>query len=393
MPLVGAVLDQGDLAVLEVVGRDVVQEVLHRDEHARVVGRGREDQVTAAEGVGHDVACGGDGGVMHAHLDALLAEPGRKDVGGVFGVAVDRGVGDHDALFLGGVARPEQVLLEEIAEVAAPDETVQRADIGDVELCGLLQHRLHLRAVLAHDVGVVAAGLVDAVGEEVDLIVEEPAVEGAEAAEGVRGEEDFVGGVVGHHDLGPVHHRRHDEGEAVAAGGEGVALLDEQDALREIHREKLRQHGLDLRVADDGGLGVARQHELQRRGVVGLHVVHHEIIELPPAELMGEVFEEHAVHGLVHGVEEHRLLIEQEVGVIGNAVGHAVDALEEGQPPVVCADPDQIVQDFSCAIHKLNLLCYGDDNIILAARNTCKRNRLCGRNFTIDRAGQLSWIA
>ena len=67
---------------------------------------------------------------------------------------------------------------------------------------------------------------------------------------------------------------------------------------------------------------------------------------------MGQVFKKHAVDGLVHRVEEHGLLVEQEIGVIGNAVGHAVDALKEGETPVVRADPDQVVQNLSCAVHR-----------------------------------------
>ena len=349
----GAVLDDGDLAVLQVVGGDVVQQLLHGHEHAGVVGRGGKDQVAAAEGVGDDVAGGGHGGVVHAHAHAALGEHAGQDVGGVLGVAVDGGVGQHHALFLGRVAGPEQVLLQEVAEVAAPDKAVQRADHGDVQLGGLLQHGLDLRAVLADDVGVVAPGLVQILDEEIGLVVEEAAVQRAEGAEGVGGEEDLVGEVIGHHDLGPVDHGGHDEGEIVLAGGEGVALLHQDGALGEIAAQKLLHHGLDLGVADDLGLGIAAQQQLLGGGVVRLHVLHHQVVQLPPVQGVGHVFQKDAVHGLVHRVEEDGLLIEKQIGVIGDAVGHAVDALEAGQTPVVRADPDQVVGDFSCAVHKI----------------------------------------
>ena len=139
----------------------------------------------------------------------------------------------------------------------------------------------------------------------------------------------------------------------MTAGGKAVALLDKLDAPGQIHREKLRQHGLDLGIADDGGFGVALQHQLQRGGVVGLHMVYHQIVEGSAAQLVRQIFEEHAINGLVHGVEEHRLLIQQQIGVIGNAVGDAVHTLKEGEATVVRTDPDQIVCDFSCAIHRL----------------------------------------
>jgi hypothetical protein len=79
--------------------------------------------------------------------------------------------------------------LQEIAEVGAPHEAVERADIGDVQRRGLLEHRLDLGTVFAHDVGVVAAGLVQPVVHEIHLVGEHMAVERAEGAEGVGREE------------------------------------------------------------------------------------------------------------------------------------------------------------------------------------------------------------
>ena len=329
-----------------------MQEVLHGHEHAVIVGRRGKDQAAAAEGVGEDVAGRNDGGIVHANLHAALGQLDGEDVGRVLGVAVNRGVGDQDALFLRGVARPELVLLDELAEVLPPDEAVQRADAGDIERGGLFQRRLDLRAVLADDVGIIAARLVQVLGEEIGLIGEEAAVERAEGAEGVGREEDLVGAVIAHHDLGPVDHRRHDEAELVAAGLQAVPFLDQNDALRQIEGEKLRQHSLDLRIADDLRLGIARDQQLQRGGVVGFHVVDDQIIERPPAQRIGDVLQENAVNSLVHRVKEHGLLVQQQIGVVGHALGHAVHALKAGKPAVIGADPDQILANFSCAVHR-----------------------------------------
>ena len=351
-----AVFDDGHLAVLKVVGGDVVQQLLHGDEDAGVVGGGGKDQVAAAEGVGDDVAGRGHGGVVHAHPHAPLIELAGQDVGGVLGVAVDGGVGQQHTLFLGGVAGPEQVLLQEVAEVAAPDEAVQRADQGNLQLRGLLQHRLDLGAVLAHDVGVVAPGLIQVLGKEIGLVVEEAAVQGAEGAEGVGGEEDLVGEVIGHHDFRPVDHGGHDKGEIVLAGGEGVALFHQDGAFGEIAAQELLHHGLDLGVADDLCLGIAAEQQLLGGGVVRLHVLYHQIIQGPAVQGMGHIFQEDAVHGLVHRIEQDGFLVQQEIGVVGDAVGHAIDALEAGETPIVRADPDQILGNFSCAVHSCSLL-------------------------------------
>ena len=92
-------------------------------------------------------------------------------------MAVNGGVGDHNAVFLGGVGAPLEVLFKEIAEVAAPDEAVQRANIVKLQPGRLFEHRLHLHAVFADDVGVVAACLVEVVCKEIDLVVEQVTVE------------------------------------------------------------------------------------------------------------------------------------------------------------------------------------------------------------------------
>ena len=351
-----AVLNEGDLALLQVVRGEIVEEVLHRDKHARVIGRGREDQVAAAERVGDNVARRGDGGVIHADLNAALRELGGEDVRSVLRVAVDGGVGEHDALFLRSVAAPEQVLLQEVAEMAAPDKAVQRADGVDLESGSLFQDGLHLGTVFADDVGVVAAGLVDVFNKEVGLVIEQAAVERAEGAEGVGSEQGLVRQVVGHHDFRPVDHRRHDEGQLMAADGDDVAFLDQVDPVGPVGLEELRQHGLDLRIADDAGLGIAQQQAVNGGGVVRLHMGDDQIVQLPPAELVGDVLKEDLIHGLVNRVEQNGFFIQHQVGVIADAVGNAVHTLKAGEAAVIGADPDQIVIYLSCAIHICSFL-------------------------------------
>ena len=87
------------------------------------------------------------------------------------------------------------------------------------------------------------------------------------------------------------------------------------------------------------------------RRVVGLHVVHHQIVQRTAVQDMLDILEKDAAHGPVHGVEEHRLLVHQQVGIIGNASGHRIDALEQGQPAVITADPIKIFRELFDAIH------------------------------------------
>jgi hypothetical protein len=76
-----------------------------------------------------------------------------------------------------------------------------------------------------------------------------------------------------------------------------------------------------------------------------------QVVELAAAQSVGDVFKEGAGHGLVHGVEKNGLFVQQQIGVVGYAVGHAVDALKAGKTPVVGADPEKVVKDLFGAVH------------------------------------------
>ena len=180
LPLAGAQEPfwiRGHLPVFQGVVGDVVEQVLHGDEDAVVVGGGGEDDVAVLEGVGQHIGVVGDRHVVHLHGDPQLCQAAGQNVGRRLGAAVDGGEGDEHALHLGLIGGPLGILVQNIAQILAPHGAVEGANHLDVQAGGLLQQGLDLGAVLAHDVGVVPAGLVQPVPVKVHLVGEQNAVE------------------------------------------------------------------------------------------------------------------------------------------------------------------------------------------------------------------------
>ena len=276
----GAVFDQRNGPVLEVVVHNVMDQIFHVHEHAGIIGCGEEDQVAGAEALGDDEARMRRGHVVHLHI--AHAEVGKlrgKNVRRVFGVAVDGGIGNHDCLLLGLVGCPVDVFVDKPADVLAPHGSVQRADGFNFDRHSLLEQCLYLRAVFADDVGIIPAGIVEPFGLEVHFVRVQVAVERAEGTEGVGRVECLRGHVVGDHRLGPVDHRCHDEGKGVPAGAERVHLVDNDGAGVNVEREEVPDHFQRLFVADDLHIRMAQDQILHQRAVVRLHVVDDQIVE------------------------------------------------------------------------------------------------------------------
>ena len=348
----GAVFHQGDGAVLQIMVDDIVHQIFHRHEHPRVVRRGDKDQMTGPEALGKDVARVRDGHVIHLHVaHAEVGQLRGQNIRGVFRAAVDGSIGDDDCIVLRGIGRPVDIFVEEPRNIFAPDRAVQRADHLNLQPGSLFQQRLYLRAVFSDNVGVIPAGIGKPFCAEIHLVRVQIAVQRAEGAEGVGGIERFRRCVIGHHDLRPMHHRGHDESKGVFAGRERVHLLDELQAAVNVKCEEILHHRARLGVADDGYFRMAQDKLADGRGVVGLHVLHDEIVELPAGEHMVDVFKEQAADGLVHGVDQDGLLVQQQIGVVAHAVRERVGVFKQVQPPLACADPVEILGHFLDTVH------------------------------------------
>ena len=269
------------------------------------------------EGTRDELGDVGLGAVIHAHVaHAQLGELAAQDVGGVCRVPVHGAVEDRDRAELRLVGGPLGVAAQDLVEVAPPEMGVQGADEPDVELRRLFEQRGGLHAVLAHDVGVVAARLVGPVALPLDLVGEDAAAHGTEGAEGVSREERTRELVVGDHDLGPVDHRGADELEGVAPEAEGVPLLDLDGARLGVEVEELPHELEGLGGPHQPQLGVAPHKVGDDGAVVGLHVVDDHVVEVAPAQGEVEVLPELRGHRFVHAVQEAGLLVEDEVVVV-----------------------------------------------------------------------------
>ena len=346
-----AVLDDGDGAALPCVGLEVGEEVFDGCEEAVVVGAGGEDDMAGAEAFGYqfaDMCVAGVVGLDATH--ATLAEQCAKSQGGGFGVAIDAAIDDDHGLLFWLILAPHVVLADKPTEIFSPHGSVQRAYHLDVECGGFLEHILHLHAVFANDVDVVAAGVADPLMLEVHLVGEEVAAEGTEGAEGVGGEEDLRGAVVGHHHLGPVHHGSHGEDQRVGAGADGVALFDGHQ-LCGLGAEELLHHLCCFGSGDHRSLGVAQQEVHQRGGMVGLHVVDDDVVEWAAREGCGDVFKELRCDRGIGGVEEDGFVIQQYIAVVADAAGDGVGVFEQGESAVAGADVEEVVVDMGYVVH------------------------------------------
>ena len=315
----------------------MVDEFAHEREDIRVVGGGREHDPAVAERVldtlRHVLACEVSDDDLGTALHSQLV---GEQLDSLLGVAVNGGVGDHDALGFHTVARPCVVEVEVVAEVLGQDGTVERADDLDIQTRRLFEQVLHLRAVLADDADVVASRLASPV------LVD---VESPEFAETVSGEEHLVLRVVGHHDLRPVNHRSRDEAESMGAKFEGVALFDDDSSVLKLGAEEVAHHRERLCGGYDRRVGIV-VHEVENiRAVVRLHVLDDQVVGLFVTERFLEVVEPLMGEIAVNGVHDRDFPVDNHIGVVRHAVGNDILTLKQVNFMVVHADITDVVSN------------------------------------------------
>lgn len=303
-----------------------------------------------------------DGDIVHA---ALMQQRG-ENLGGVGRVAVHGGISDHDALFFGFVFAPFVVFVDEPAEIASPDRSVQRAKHFDVDGAGFGENGLNLRSVLANDVGEVTSGIGQPVALKVDFVVEEHAVQSAEGAESIGREEHAIGRVKGHHDLRPVNHGGVDKEQIVFAEREGVKFVD--NLFFRIAKVKLEliHHLEGLLGGDNGGFRMGLMHQADGGAVIRLHMVDDDVIEWTAGKGLFNIVQVLIAIIPVDGIEDRGFFVQQHVGVVGHAAGDGENVFEKGGAVVIGTDPVEIVTDFANVIHKISFLSISAHRLIIS---------------------------
>ena len=179
--------------------------------------------------------------------------------------------------------------------------------------------------------------------------------------------------------------------QSVLAGRELIAFLDHERALGNVKVVELREHLRSLGGADHLGLRVAAHDGVDHGAVVRLHVLHDHVIERTAVQRMNDVLDELTADGLVRRIEQHGLVIEQDIAVVGHPARNGEKVFKSAQAAVAAANINEIFLDLSGTVHRTTPPCFLTALIISQIRfcvylqrteNTAfrakKREPLCG---------------
>ena len=290
-------------------------------------------------------------------MHTAFRKQARHHIGGVFRVAIHGRIRDHDALVLRLVGAPLLVLGQQQIKIPAPDRAVQRADGFDIERGRLFEQELHLCAILADNIGVIPARIVHPHTVNANFIIKNVACQRAERTECVRREQNLMWLVIGDHHFRPMHHGGHNEMQRVAAGGQLVPLCHDQCTIRCIQAIELPEHPQRLGTAHNLGVRVPAQHLVNQRAVIRLHMLYNQIIQLAPAERMGNILKELAADGIVHRVKQHGLFVQQHIAVVRHPARDGKQIFKPAQAAITAANIDKILFDLSGTVHRTTPPC------------------------------------
>ena len=119
---------------------------------------------------------------------------------------------------------------------------------------------------------------------------------------------------------------------------QGVALVDDHLAALEVEVIELFHHSEQLGVGDELHVGILLRQLLDAACMVRFHVVDDQVVRQTACQSLLHVGQPLGGLAGVYGVHDGDLVVHDDIGVIGDAVGHHVLALEQVDGLVVYAD-------------------------------------------------------
>ena len=92
-------------------------------------------------------------------------------------------------------------------------------------------------------------------------------------------------------------------------------------------------------------------------------MVDNHIIKMPSVQHLLHILKEHGSDSGINRVTQNRLLIQEQIRIIRNAIRNRVHSLEHCQAPVVRSYPVQVVHHFSVTVHVLFLSSFQPDDV------------------------------
>ena len=316
---------------------------VHKREDLRVVGGGCQHQLAESEGVadcpGHITPCQ----IVHHDFGASVGGQFFCQLGNrLLRIAVHGGVGNHDSLFLRLIGGPGVIQIQIVSQILRQNGAVERANDLDIQPGRLLEQRLYLGTVLAHDTDEIPAGFI-----RPGLL----RIGGAEFAESVGGEQHLIRGIVGNDDLRPMDHGCGYKRQGMLAQIQRISFSHHDAAIREIGSKEILHHskgfggGYNFRLR----IGLGKIQNVGR--VIRLHMLDDQIIRHSCAQGVLDIIQPLVGESAVYGIHDGDFFIQDRIGVIGDAIRHFILSFKQIDFPV--ADSD--IADVTCDIHCLLL--------------------------------------
>ena len=225
-------------------------------------------------------------------------------------VSVNRSTGDKYAPVLRLIRRPSVIKLQNLGNCVGKNRTVKRTNCLNIKSCGFLEQCLNLCAELADNVEIISSCFT------APALV---CVGCAELSECVSREKHLFAAFIRNENLRPMHHWSRNKIERVSTELQFVALGNCHNSVQ-INVDKLRQHSLCISAHNELHIREFIASRLNTEAVVRLQMMNNEIIWNNVAERFVNIFEPPVNCDFVGCVEQRRLLVKNNVGIVCHSV-------------------------------------------------------------------------